>query len=163
MVTAATEAPPLRLVINGNIHEVSVEPRVTLLDCLRDYLRLTGTKKGCDHGVCGACTVIIDGKRRVSCLTLAVMQEGAAIETIEGVAQSSGLHPLQEAFLRHDAFQCGYCTPGQIMAAIGLLREGVEPDPDKIRERLENQCRCGCYTNIVAAIADVAEQLARAK
>ena len=147
--------------MNGDIHEISVEPRVTLLDCLRDYLRLTGTKKGCDHGVCGACTVLIDGKRRVSCLTLAVMQEGAAIETIEGLAQVSGLHPLQAAFIRHDAFQCGYCTPGQIMAALGLLREGVGSNPAEIKERMENQCRCGCYTNIVAAIADVAEQLER--
>jgi xanthine dehydrogenase YagT iron-sulfur-binding subunit len=126
------------------------------LDLLRDDLDLTGTKKGCDHGQCGACTVLVDGKRINSCLTLAVMKDGSRVTTIEGLASNGTLHPIQEAFIEHDAFQCGYCTPGQICSAIGLIEEGRARTPDEIRELMSgNLCRCGAYVNIVAAIEQV--------
>jgi xanthine dehydrogenase YagT iron-sulfur-binding subunit len=149
-------AYPLKLTINGTVHRLEVAPWVTLLDALREYLHLTGTKKGCDHGQCGACTVLVDGKRINSCLTLAVMKDGAEITTIEGLAEGDKLHPMQEAFIQHDAFQCGYCTPGQICSAVGLQREGRVRTTDDIRELMSgNICRCGAYPNIVDAIADV--------
>jgi len=141
------------LTINGMRHDLSLDPRSSLLDVLRDHLDLTGTKKGCDHGQCGACTVLIDGRRINSCLTLAVMKDGAHVTTIEGLAMDGALHPLQQAFIDHDAFQCGYCTPGQICSAVGLLTEGRAKTADEIRELMSgNICRCGAYPNIVAAI-----------
>ncbi|OIN60417.1 (2Fe-2S)-binding protein [Arsenicibacter rosenii] len=153
------EQVTLKLTINGKPYTLSVEPRVTLLDLLRERLNLTGTKKGCDYGQCGACTVHIDGRRTLSCLTFAVMHEGQAVTTIEGLAEAGPqgkLHPVQEAFIRHDGFQCGYCTPGQIMSAIGCLREDRANSPDEIREYMSgNICRCGAYNNIVDAIAEV--------
>ena len=142
--------------VNGVAHKLAVAPWTTLLDALRLYLDLTGTKKGCDHGQCGACTVLVDGRRINSCLTLAVMQDGAQVTTIEGLAQGSTLHPLQQAFIEHDAFQCGYCTPGQICSAAGLIAEGRAHTTDDIRELMSgNICRCGAYPNIVAAIEEV--------
>jgi len=139
--------------VNGKRYELALDPRSTLLDVLRERLDLTGTKKGCDQGQCGACTVLIDGRRVVSCLTLAVMMDGASIITIEGLAKDGTLHPLQQAFIDHDAFQCGYCTPGQICSAVGLITEGKAKTPEQIRELMSgNICRCGAYTNIVAAI-----------
>lgn len=153
------EQVTLKLTINGKPYTLSVEPRVTLLDLLRERLNLTGTKKGCDYGQCGACTVHIDGRRTLSCLTFAVMHEGQSVTTIEGLAEAGPqgkLHPVQEAFIRHDGFQCGYCTPGQIMSAIGCLREDRANSPDEIREYMSgNICRCGAYNNIVDAIAEV--------
>ncbi|NUR11584.1 MAG: (2Fe-2S)-binding protein [Bradyrhizobium sp.] len=147
------ERIPINLVVNGVRRTLEVVPWTTLLDALRDRLELTGTKKGCDHGQCGACTVLIDGRRVNSCLTLAVMKDGAEIMTIEGLAKNGALHPLQQAFIDHDAFQCGYCTPGQICSAAGLLAEGHARDADEIRELMSgNLCRCGAYPNIVAAI-----------
>src|SRR6185369_14184577 len=132
---------------------LQVEPWTTLLDLLRDGLNLTGTKKGCDHGQCGACTVLVDGERINSCLALAVMKDGAEVTTIEGLAVGDVLHPLQDAFIEHDAFQCGYCTPGQICSAVGMLREGKAKTTDDVRELMSgNICRCGAYLNIVAAI-----------
>lgn len=146
----------VRLRVNGAERRLRLRPWTTLLDALREYLDLTGTKKGCDHGQCGACTVLIDGRRVLSCLTLAVMKEGAEITTIEGLAAVGELHPLQKAFISHDAFQCGYCTPGQICSAVGLIAEGHTETSDEIRESMSgNICRCGCYPNIVAAIAAV--------
>jgi xanthine dehydrogenase YagT iron-sulfur-binding subunit len=143
--------------VNGIMHEVMVEPRVTLLDALRERLGLTGTKKGCDRGECGACTVLIDGRRVKSCLTLAVMREGVTITTVEGLAGDGELHPVQAAFLRHDAFQCGFCTPGQIMSAVGLLGARRPQSDDEIREEMSgNLCRCSAYPNIVAAVRDAA-------
>jgi len=142
--------------INGVERHVSLRPWATLLDALRDYLDLTGTKKGCDHGQCGACTVLVNGRRIVSCLTLAVMQDGAEITTVEGLATNGKLHPLQQAFISHDGFQCGYCTPGQICSGVGLIAEGHAKTADEIRELMSgNICRCGCYPNIVAAIDEV--------
>jgi xanthine dehydrogenase YagT iron-sulfur-binding subunit len=147
------EAIEMRLQVNGNDHSLALEPRVTLLDALRDRLRLTGTKKGCDQGTCGACTVLVDGRRVNSCLTLAVMVQGKPITTIEGLAHGDRLHPVQSAFLEHDAFQCGYCTPGQIMSAVGLLAEKRPTDAPAVREWMSgNICRCGAYPNIVAAV-----------
>jgi xanthine dehydrogenase YagT iron-sulfur-binding subunit len=141
------------LTVNGMRHDLSLDPRSSLLDVLRDQLDLTGTKKGCDHGQCGACTVLIDGRRINSCLTLAVMKDGAHVTTIEGLAADGALHPLQQAFIEHDAFQCGYCTPGQICSAVGLLAEGRAKTADEIRELMSgNICRCGAYPNIVTAI-----------
>jgi xanthine dehydrogenase YagT iron-sulfur-binding subunit len=142
---------PVSLTINGEARQVSVRPWTTLLDLLREDLDLTGTRKGCDHGQCGACTVLIDGKRINSCLTLAVMKDGARVTTIEGLAVNGSLHPLQAAFVEHDAFQCGYCTPGQICSAVGLIEEG--PTREEIRELMSgNIFRCGAYPNIVDAI-----------
>ena len=150
------EKMPLKLEINGVVQTVSIEPRVTLLDLLREQLGLTGTKKGCDHGQCGACTVHVNGRRVNSCLTLAIMQEGKKITTIEGLSKDDQLHPMQEAFIKYDGFQCGYCTPGQIMSAIACIREGHAGSEDEIREYMSgNICRCGAYSNIVQAINDV--------
>ena len=147
---------PVTLHVNGTTRQVEVEPRTVLLDLLRNGLGLTGTKKGCDHGQCGACTVLIDGRACNSCLLLAVMQDGKEITTIEGIAQGDNLHPIQAAFLEHDAFQCGYCTPGQICSAIGLLNEGRARTLDEVREQMSgNLCRCAAYPNIVKAIGEV--------
>ena len=152
--TAAAEgAVPLTLRINGNEHRLRLDPRTTLLDCLREIVLLTGTKKGCDHGQCGACTVHVNGARVNSCLTLAVMHEGDDITTIEGIGQPGALHPVQAAFVEHDAYQCGYCTSGQIMSAVALLEEPCGPNDADVRECMSgNICRCGAYPNIVAAI-----------
>jgi xanthine dehydrogenase YagT iron-sulfur-binding subunit len=156
MADATNQIPdriPINLVVNGVRRTLDLVPWTTLLDALRDHLALTGTKKGCDHGQCGACTVLVDGRRVNSCLMLAVMKDGAEITTIEGLARDGALHPLQQAFIDHDAFQCGYCTPGQICSAAGLLAEGCARDADEIRELMSgNLCRCGAYPNIVAAI-----------
>ncbi len=141
------------LEINGVEQRLEVAPWTSLLDLLREHLDLTGTKKGCDHGQCGACTVLVDGKRINSCLALAIMKDGSEITTIEGLAAGAALHPLQQAFIDHDGFQCGYCTPGQICSAVGLMREGKIKTEDDIRELMSgNICRCGAYPNIVAAI-----------
>ena len=160
--TTASLQPPgkiaITLHVNGVARRLSVAPWTTLLDALRLYLDLTGTKKGCDHGQCGACTVLVEGRRIYSCLTLAVMQAGARIITIEGLAEGERLHPVQEAFLHRDAFQCGYCTPGQICSAVGLLNEGHAKADAEVREMMSgNICRCGAYPNIVAAIRDARE------
>ena len=171
--TAATPAlMSIRLRVNGAEHQLMVDPRTTLLDALRERLHLTGSKKGCDQGQCGACTVIVDGRRVTSCLTLAVMQEGHEITTIEGLGTPNNLHPLQAAFIKHDGFQCGFCTPGQICSAVGMLEEmragapshvtgdlnaAPQPTPVEFRERMSgNLCRCGAYSNIQEAIAEVA-------
>ena len=152
------------LQINGAEHRLTIAPWTTLLDALRLDLDLTGTKKGCDHGQCGACTVLVDGRRIYSCLTLAIMKDGAQVTTIEGLAQGSTLHPLQQAFVDHDAFQCGYCTPGQICSAAGLIAEGRARTAAEIRELMSgNICRCGAYPNIVAAIEQVMFGQAAAK
>jgi xanthine dehydrogenase YagT iron-sulfur-binding subunit len=146
---------PVHLSVNGQEHTVSIEPRVTLLDALREHLDLTGSKKGCDHGQCGACTVLIDGRRVNACLTLALMAEGKSVTTIEGLARGNTLHPVQAAFVKHDGLQCGYCTPGQICSAVGLLSEGHALTDDEVREEMSgNLCRCGTYPNIVAAIQE---------
>jgi xanthine dehydrogenase YagT iron-sulfur-binding subunit len=158
--------------VNGQAHTLNLDTRTTLLDTLREHLHLTGTKKGCDHGQCGACTVLVDGQRINSCLTLAVMHEGAKVTTIEGLGTPRKLHPMQAAFVKHDGYQCGYCTPGQICSAVGMLdevRRGVPShvsadlntrpllSPDELRERMSgNLCRCGAYSNIAEAITDVA-------
>jgi xanthine dehydrogenase YagT iron-sulfur-binding subunit len=143
----------ITLTVNGASKQLNLAPWTSLLDALRDHLDLTGTKKGCDHGQCGACTVLVDGRRINSCLTLAVMKDGAEITTIEGLAKDGVLHPLQQAFIDHDAFQCGYCTPGQICSAAGMIAEGKATTPDEIRELMSgNICRCAAYPNIVAAI-----------
>jgi xanthine dehydrogenase YagT iron-sulfur-binding subunit len=143
----------ITFVVNGLATKLRVAPWTTLLDTLRDHLDLTGTKKGCDHGQCGACTVLVDGRRINSCLALAVMMDGAQVTTIEGLAANGVLHPLQQAFIDHDAFQCGYCTPGQICSAAGLITEGRAKTADEIRELMSgNICRCGAYTHIVTAI-----------
>jgi xanthine dehydrogenase YagT iron-sulfur-binding subunit len=148
------------LMLNGKNRTLNVQPWTILLDLLRNELALTGTKKGCDHGQCGACTVLIDGQRINSCLQLAIMQDGKEITTIEGLARDGKLHPLQQAFIDHDAFQCGYCTSGQICSGVALLIEGHASSRDEIREFMSgNICRCGAYPNIVDAIADVAEKL----
>src|SRR5689334_3138945 len=154
------------LTINGERREVVLDdPRVTLLDLLRERLDLTGTKKGCDRGQCGACTVLVDGRRINSCLALAVSHDGAAITTIEGVAQGDKLHPVQAAFIAHDGFQCGFCTPGQIMSAIGLISEGqAGDDPERIREAMSgNLCRCGAYAGITAAVLDASSSVAEGR
>ena len=152
----AVSLPPksrITLTVNGALKQLEVAPWTTLLDALRDSLGLTGTKKGCDHGQCGACTVLVDGRRINSCLTLAVMKDGAEVTTIEGLAEGEVLHPVQQAFVEQDAFQCGYCTPGQICSAVGLMREGRAKTADEIRELMSgNLCRCGAYPNIVAAV-----------
>jgi xanthine dehydrogenase YagT iron-sulfur-binding subunit len=153
-----------RLVVNGQVFPLSIDARVTLLDALREHIGLTGTKKGCDHGQCGACTVLLDGRRVVSCLVLAAAADGRAITTIEGLGAADGaLHPMQQAFIDHDAFQCGYCTPGQIVSAVGCVDEGhAESDAD-IREYMSgNLCRCAAYPNIVAAIRQARREMRRA-
>ena len=143
--------------VNGVVRELRVAAHETLLDVLRERLALTGTKKGCDQGACGACTVLVDGRRVLSCLTLAAQCDGLEVTTIEGLSSDTGLHPLQAAFVRHDALQCGYCTPGQIMSAVALLAEGRAMSDEEIREFMSgNLCRCGAYPNIVAAIREVA-------
>ncbi len=152
----------LRLTVNGEQREITLDdPRVTLLDLLRERLQLTGTKKGCDRGQCGACTVLVDGKRINSCLTLAASHDGADILTIEGVAQGEHLHPVQAAFITNDGFQCGFCTPGQIMSAIGLIAEAqAGDDPERIREAMSgNLCRCGAYTGITEAVLEASRIL----
>ncbi|HUA77755.1 MAG TPA: (2Fe-2S)-binding protein [Acetobacteraceae bacterium] len=152
----------LSLTVNGVAREVALDdPRVTLLDLLRERLDLTGTKKGCDRGQCGACTVLLDGRRINSCLALAASCDGAEVITIEGLARDGALHPVQEAFIAHDGFQCGFCTPGQIMSAVGLIGEGqAGDDPERIREAMSgNLCRCGAYAGIVAAILDAQARL----
>jgi xanthine dehydrogenase YagT iron-sulfur-binding subunit len=147
---------PVTIQVNGVNHSLSIEPRVTLLDLLREQLALTGTKKGCDHGQCGACTVHVNGTRVLSCLSLSVMLDGSEITTIEGISAGDNLHPMQDAFIEHDGFQCGFCTPGQIMSGIACIREGHANSDDEIREYMSgNICRCGAYPNIVKAIADV--------
>ena len=155
-IAAYFEKIPLQIEVNGVAHSLSIEPRVTLLDFLREQLLLTGTKKGCDYGQCGACTVHSDGKRVLSCLSLAVMQNGKKITTIEGLAKDDELHPMQQAFIEHDGFQCGYCTPGQIMSAIACIKDGHANSEDEIREFMSgNICRCGAYPNIVDAVMKV--------
>jgi len=147
------------LAVNGVRHTVTVDNRTSLLDLLREHLDLTGTKKGCDAGACGACTVLVDGARVNGCLTLAVRLDGAEVTTIEGLARGERLHPLQQAFLDHDAFQCGYCNPGQIMSGVGCIGEGHTESPDEIREWMSgNICRCGCYAGIVKAVEQAAGQ-----
>ncbi|MHC5610315.1 MAG: (2Fe-2S)-binding protein [Nostoc sp.] len=158
LATSTPETMKVTLQVNGTAHSLQIEPRVTLLDALREYMGLIGTKKGCDHGQCGACTVLVDGHRINSCLTFAIMHTDAAIATIEGLEQGNNLHPMQAAFLAHDAFQCGYCTPGQICSAVGLVNEGHAKSDADIRELMSgNICRCGAYPNIVAAVRDVLE------
>jgi xanthine dehydrogenase YagT iron-sulfur-binding subunit len=155
---AARHAPPasrITLTVNDTARALDVTPWTTLLDALRECLGLTGTKKGCDHGQCGACTVLVDGRRINSCLTLAVMHAGKQITTVEGLAEGDALHPVQAAFIKHDAFQCGYCTPGQLCSAVGLLNEGRAHTDDDIRELMSgNICRCGAYNNILAAVRE---------
>jgi xanthine dehydrogenase YagT iron-sulfur-binding subunit len=153
---ADSAAVPITLQINGDSHALRIDPRVTLLDALRDDIGLTGTKKGCDHGQCGACTVLVNNRRVNSCLTLAIATQGKSVTTIEGLASGDTLHPLQSAFIQHDAFQCGYCTPGQICSAVGLLNESHAATDDDIREEMAgNICRCGAYPNIVTAVRQV--------
>jgi xanthine dehydrogenase YagT iron-sulfur-binding subunit len=152
----------VQLTINGEARQLEVDPRQSLLDVLRETLDLTGTKKGCNQGACGACTILLDGKRALSCLTLAVMHEGAQVTTIEGLAKGEELHPLQTAFIEHDGFQCGYCTPGQIMSGVGCIAEGHACSAQEIRFWMSgNICRCGAYPGIVAAIADAAAKSGR--
>jgi xanthine dehydrogenase YagT iron-sulfur-binding subunit len=175
---SAEPAYPVALTVNGRPYRLTLDPRTSLLDLLREHIQLTGTKKGCDHGQCGACTVLVNGRRITSCLTLAVMHDGDDIVTIEGLGSPDALHPLQAAFIERDAFQCGYCTPGQICSAVGMLAEAgagwpshvtadvgverIELTPTEIRERMSgNICRCAAYPNIVAAIRDVSEGTAQ--
>ena len=158
-IASVFEKLPLKIQVNGQTHELSVEPRVTLLDLLREQLALTGTKKGCDYGQCGACTVHVNGKRVLSCMSLAIMQDGKQVTTIEGLAKGDELHPMQEAFIKNDGFQCGYCTPGQIMSAIACIREGHAGSAAEVREYMSgNICRCGAYPNIVDAVMEVKEK-----
>jgi len=153
--TSGGDSVKVKLKINGRDYALDVDPRTTLLDALRERLHLTGSKKGCDHGQCGACTVLINGRRVNSCLTLALMHEGDEITTIEGLANGDELHPMQAAFIEHDGFQCGYCTPGQICSAVALLKENHANSDDEIREFMSgNICRCGAYPNILAAIKE---------
>jgi xanthine dehydrogenase YagT iron-sulfur-binding subunit len=155
------DAASVRLEVNGVVRSVELEPRVSLLDALREHLRLTGSKKGCDQGTCGACTVWVDGRRALSCLTLAVTCEGREVTTIEGLASDGDLHPMQRAFIEHDAFQCGYCTPGQVMSAIALIEEGNARTDEDIAEFMSgNICRCAAYPNIRAAIREVRDAAA---
>ncbi|WP_353646003.1 (2Fe-2S)-binding protein [Mesorhizobium sp. WSM2239] len=150
---------PVRLVVNGKPTELELDPRQSLLDVLRETLDLTGTKKGCNQGACGVCTVLVNGRRIVSCLTLAVMHDGAQIETIEGLEKDGDLHPLQQAFVEHEGLQCGFCTSGQIMSGLGCIAEGHAGSPEEIQFWMSgNICRCGAYPGIVAAVADAAER-----
>jgi xanthine dehydrogenase YagT iron-sulfur-binding subunit len=150
------DAIPVSLRVNGKKYDLRIDPRTTLLDCLREHLHLTGSKKGCDHGQCGACTVHINGRRVNSCLCFAAMYQGDEITTVEGLGQPENLHPMQEAFVNHDAYQCGYCTSGQIMSAVALLKEPCGPEDAEVKEFMSgNICRCGAYQNIVAAIQNV--------
>jgi xanthine dehydrogenase YagT iron-sulfur-binding subunit len=154
---AAGSPTRVRLVVNGQERQLTLDPRQSLLDVLRESLDLTGTKKGCNQGACGACTVLVNGRRVTSCLTLAVMHDGAEITTIEGLAQGDELHPLQAAFIEHDGFQCGFCTPGQIMSGVACITEGHATSPEQIQFWMSgNICRCGAYPGIVAAVADAA-------
>jgi xanthine dehydrogenase YagT iron-sulfur-binding subunit len=149
----------IRLTVNGEARQIDIDPRQSLLDVLRERLDLTGTKKGCNQGACGACTIHVDGKRVVSCLTLAVMHDGADITSIEGIAKGEELHPLQAAFIEHEGFQCGYCTPGQIMSGIACISEGHARSPEEVRFWMSgNICRCGAYPGIVAAVAETAKR-----
>jgi xanthine dehydrogenase YagT iron-sulfur-binding subunit len=153
---APTGSVPVTLRVNGTTYRVQIDPRATVLDTLRETLHLTGTKKGCDHGQCGACTVHINGRRVNSCLTFAAMHDGDAITTIEGIGQPGNLHPMQAAFVEHDGYQCGYCTSGQIMSAVAMLKEPWGPDDKDVREAMSgNICRCGAYPNILAAVKQV--------
>jgi xanthine dehydrogenase YagT iron-sulfur-binding subunit len=155
-VPAVEGAVPITLRINGQDHQLRIDPRTTLLDCLRETVALTGTKKGCDHGQCGACTVHVNGRRVLSCLNFAAMHDGEEITTIEGLGTPEAMHPMQAAFFTHDAYQCGYCTSGQIMSAVALLKEPCGPDDAAVKELMSgNICRCGAYANIVAAIQEV--------
>jgi xanthine dehydrogenase YagT iron-sulfur-binding subunit len=150
------DAIPVTLSVNGKKHDLRIDPRTSLLDCLREHLHLTGSKKGCDHGQCGACTVHINGRRELSCLSFAAMHEGDEITTIEGIGQPEKMHPMQAAFVEYDAYQCGYCTCGQIMSAVALLQEPCGPEDAEVKEFMSgNICRCGAYPNIVAAIQSV--------
>ena len=151
------------LTVNGEARTVHIEPWVTLLDLLRERLHLTGSKKGCDHGQCGACTVLVDGQRMNACLQLAVMLDGRQVTTVEGLhGVGSGLHPVQAAFVKHDAYQCGYCTPGQVVSAVALIQEGRPLDDESVRGWMSgNLCRCGAYPNIVEAVQDAAAEMAR--
>jgi xanthine dehydrogenase YagT iron-sulfur-binding subunit len=159
--TRATMAMVLR--VNGSEHRLNLDPRTALLDALREHVGLVGSKKGCDHGQCGACTVLLDGERVLSCLTLAAQAQGRAVTTIEGLSAAGGLHPMQQAFIDNDAFQCGYCTPGQIMSAVACVHEGRASSDDEIREYMSgNLCRCAAYPNIVAAVRQAAPQMRRA-
>ena len=161
---AVEGAIPVSLRVNGKKYDLQIDPRTTLLDCLREHLHLTGSKKGCDHGQCGACTVHVNGRRMNSCLCLAAMYQGDEITTIEGVGQPGNLHPIQEAFVAHDAYQCGYCTCGQIMSAVALLSEPVGPEDAEVKEFMSgNICRCGAYQNIVEAIQSVRQSTNRQK
>ena len=154
--TTIEGAVPITLRINGKDHKLNIDPRTTLLDCIRETLTFTGTKKGCDHGQCGACTVHVNGKRVLSCLNLALMHDGNEITTIEGLGTPDALHPMQKAFLDCDGYQCGYCTSGQIMSAVALLNEPCGPDDTSVKELMSgNICRCGAYANIIAAIQQV--------
>jgi xanthine dehydrogenase YagT iron-sulfur-binding subunit len=159
----ATSAVATRVTVNGTRQTLTLDPRASLLDVLREQLGMTGAKKGCDHGQCGACTVHLDGRRVASCLTPAVQADGREVTTIEGLSPSNGeLHPMQQAFIDHDALQCGYCTPGQIMAAVACVQEGHANSPEQIREYMSgNICRCGAYVGIVAAIQDAAPKMGR--
>lgn len=157
---ANNEKQSVTLNVNGKDHKLNILPWVSLLDALREHIHLTGTKKGCDHGQCGACTILVNGKRTLSCLTLAVMKEGTEITTIEGIATKDKLHPVQQAFIDHDAFQCGYCTPGQICSAIGLLNENKANTREEVQELMSgNLCRCGANRGIINAVMDVKQHL----
>ena len=160
----AIEPITTRVRVNGKSYALEIDPRTSLLDLVREHIGLTGLKKGCDHGQCGACTMHVDGRRIVSCMTPAVQADGHEVLTIEGLAAANGdLHPMQQAFIDHDALQCGYCTPGQIMAAVACVREGHASSPDQIREYMSgNICRCGAYVGIVAAIEDAARKMREA-
>lgn len=155
-----TEKRTITLNVNGKAHHLEILPWVSLLDALREMINLTGTKKGCDHGQCGACTVLIDGKRVLSCLSLAVMKENTEITTIEGIAHEGELHPIQQAFIDHDAFQCGYCTPGQICSAIGLLNENKANSREEVQDSMSgNLCRCGANRGIINAVMSVKQNM----
>jgi xanthine dehydrogenase YagT iron-sulfur-binding subunit len=154
--TDLKDAIPVALLVNGKKYDLRIDPRTSLLDCLREHIHLTGSKKGCDHGQCGACTVHINGRRQLSCLSFAALHEGDEITTIEGIGQPEKMHPMQAAFVKCDAYQCGYCTSGQIMSAVALLKEPCGPDDAEVKEFMSgNICRCGAYQNIVAAIQKV--------